>query len=335
MVRFLCSSNNTTVQIYINNISNLYTKKHFKQLYTLLFIDLQENPFLTIHIKNYIVQEYYKNIRLKNAINNLINKYKTYHIHQNKIIINTKTLLFEPFTNICTRNLLEFPCKNSYKKFHVLTLYELTQLFNTAIFSQSDGFPTPTIPKNPYTGETFTLKQQLMIYNRLNYRIDIPMSIKILKESHFSITRLEILFHNYLTAKAAQSYIYNLEVLDWLDLFLEYFKFHKLKKITCLKCIFNLTNIRELFSAVLIRYFLEENSNVEYTINSRKMSILLFKNLGVINNNKDCKLHRKILKLKRGPTFSFNINNTTTLNFTKNTNNNTNNNNLFVFTSKK
>jgi len=98
----------------------------------------------------------------------------------------------------------------SIKKIWVFTIKDIIQIFKLAILNQENYFPSPHIPKNPYTNQKFTYGQLHNIILQLNYlKKKLPVFISIFVNADFDLDIMEESHRIYFDLKAIDNEIEN------------------------------------------------------------------------------------------------------------------------------
>ena len=213
MVNFIKVPNDFIIKYYIQNITELYNSQKFGELRDYIKNFIEENPFMKKEDKKKVLEIYKINIKLKRIIDKIINKYRQRKSYEKSI--NTSFLSLESiFTSKNTIKIMENSCNKSY----TFTKNELTQIFKQALISQSECFPNPKIPSNPWTNIEFNMKQLIYIYNLIECN-KTPIIIRLFKQSGFDIDVFTKINYRFLSHLACETYIKDVSDEDFEEVF--------------------------------------------------------------------------------------------------------------------
>ena len=260
MVNFIIKSNDNFIVNYnLNLINQEYNKNGKKGINNYIQNNILECYFISNNDKKQICSYLYHNLSIVKFLKIIIKYFRK--------PINKKTLCLEDIDNI-TKNYIDIKDNNMYYRF---TLLEINNLINAAIFNHNLGYPEPLFPRNPYTRKVFTSEQLLYIYHSsIANNIKVCKALEILNECDYSIDKLVCMYSSYLCHTSCNNYIYDDDCKNILiDLFND---FPSLEEETCVKCILNLKNYKEIFLKALLTY--QKESNNLFTLKSTYSLVL-------------------------------------------------------------
>ena len=174
-------------KFYMDTLNKEYNNYHFKQISSIIS-EIENNVFLSIIQRKSIINLYYKNLRLKWLLTKKIIRYRNSNIEKepiNKYLLDLTSSL-EPSSKYIDVLI-------NKNKFHRFTINEMIQLFEFSLYSQEEGIPNPSIPNNPYTGNSFTLLEMIHIFN-------------IIKQQNQELPLVMSMFKHYLAFNKIQDY---------------------------------------------------------------------------------------------------------------------------------
>ena len=299
-MKFIDIYQDLSVKLILSYLSYYYFKRDFKEVNRVLCQQVINNGFLTIDIKKKILRSYIINLKLKR----FIDKY-FYKKRLNKLkSVNNTNINLEEFINVNEK--IELIINNNKFTFD---LNELSKIFVNSLSKFEDIFPDPEMPTNPYTNEPFSLYHIEYIYKKLyeseiNNNRKIPLIITIFKNCSFDINILKDNFGDYLINLACKNHVLSLEDKEYIELFEDFLLDYDLKKTTCMDCIKEIPNFRDVFNNLLITYHLENNF---FTIRKPKCIKIFYKIKKYYNMGKSCLKHRKYYIRNSNKPFNFNV----------------------------
>ena len=290
-------------KFYMDTLNKEYNNYDFKQISSIIS-EIENNVFISIIQRKSIINLYYKNLRLKWLLTKKIIRYRNSNIEKepiNKYLLDLTSSL-EPSSKYIDVLI-------NKNKFHRFTINEMIQLFEFSLYSQEEGIPNPSIPNNPYTGNSFTLLEMIHIFNIIKQQNqELPLVMSMFKHSRFDIHNMLKLNKVFFVLKSSECYIHDLDEDEWLTLFNLYYKYEGLKDFTCKKCMLKNPEFRLEFSNILIKYIFESNIDLDEQIEptSIKMCIHFIDYYKIPYGKKHNAItHRRVLKVKQNKKILF------------------------------
>jgi len=213
-------------------------------------------------------------------------------------IINYQDLLLTKF-KACDTNIIFVP-NYLNKHLYVFRISELLAIYKYSLYNCEDDFPQPLPVKNPYTGEKFTLAQNIYIYRTLlkyycKQNKILPECFILFKNSYFNSQLFYNKYHIILHYNAINNYINSLPYDTWLFNIVE---FLNNEKFFCLKCFRKYKYVRNLFNNTLQLFMLNDNGIYIYG-NGLHQFIKIAKNNNLYFPDNHEFIHRRIRRVRR------------------------------------
>tara|TARA_B100000497_G_C7616548_1_gene370336 strand:+ start:37 stop:963 length:927 start_codon:yes stop_codon:yes gene_type:complete len=230
--------------------------------------------------------------------------YSTLKKRKNKEIniINNQDLQFNDIHNY-DKNIIKL---ENNSKIYQFRISEILAIYKFAVYNINSDYiiPEPITPKNPYTNEELTLRQQYIIYDKiLDYYCkkgrSLPEHYILMKNSYFSTDKFKKKYYCYLIYKCAVTETNNLSEDDWfmnIDNYLGEYDHY------CRICFKRTKNVRKIFSGILELFVLNEHDIFSYgDAISEYMKIA--KNHNLIFDDKHEIMHRRVVRARRRATW--------------------------------
>ena len=296
-------SDNTLVDKKINELINLYCRMDFLTISPRLDSLIAKNTAFIIDKKHFgeILDKFRKVILVKHVIKRYKDRKNT--VERDWVETNDRDLSL----NFIDKSRDNFVFKNyENKTIQNFTCSEIVSIFRYSIFNNDlfYSYAQPESPRNPYTNISFSTRDLISMYMYLLKKFSrigkcMPEYIVIFKNSYFDIDILHKRYHGYLSYYSAYEYIYNLSNEKWIRK-LKYFisMYSQINKTSCIKCILNRPNFRDIFSKVLILSELNTHGSFEFGDSLILYNFLQRKHSLFFNSSHD-KNHRRMLRGRR------------------------------------
>lgn len=286
------------IQIVLNRLHTLRTMNNYKKLNKeLKYLYNGTTVFLTPYDCKYTVNLFTKITTLRHFLNkcvcSIINKRNT-----KKEVINTQDLEFQEIKETDT-NIIKI---ENLSKIYQFRINEILTIYKFSVYNIDTNYyiPEPIKPKNPYTNEELTCKQNYVIYQEiLKYFCKkgrcLPEHYILLKNSYFCTEKFKKKYYCYLIYKAAITETHNLSDDDWLlniDNYLCNYSHY------CNICFRKLKNVRQIFSGILELFVLNENDVYSYG-DAENEYVKIASKHNLIFNEKHEIQHRNIVRARR------------------------------------
>jgi hypothetical protein len=277
-----------TDSIFVDNyVSATIKNYHISLKDSLSYLnELKKNPFVNDKTMESIIDCVYKNIRLiqilKKNIRNKKPKIKyespiNEDLHFNKLSSYNK----DEIINVKDSN------NNRYWSFHYK---DIINIIKNSILNNEDNFPSPLVPKNPYTNQEFTIENLYKIYFIIN-KYDLPLELNLYYKNNFNLKNMLYNHWMYFVKQACQNFIKNLNDMEFnIELKYALKNYVKAKDYDWNKMQTD-KNLRNNFQKIVIRINLYDNIYCDENIIQEIKKDML----SIIDNNsyKKNKIRRK------------------------------------------
>ncbi len=296
-------SDNTLVNKKINELINLYCGMDFLTIsHKVDGLRAKKTAFIINNTHYFeILDKFSKVILVKHTIKKYKDKKNT--VDRDWVETNDRDLSL----NFIDKSRDNFVFKNyENKTIQNFTCSEIVSIFRYSIFNNDlfYSYAQPETPRNPYTNISFSTRDLISMYMYLLKKFStigkcMPEYIVLFKNSYFDIDILHQRYHGYLSFYSAYEYIYNLSNEKWIRK-LTYFIniYSQIKKTSCIKCILNCPNHRDIFSRVLILSELNTHGSFEFGDSLILYNFIQRKHNLFFNSRHD-KNHRRLLRGRR------------------------------------
>lgn len=287
------------IQIVINRLLILKTSNNYKKLNKeLKYLINGTTIFLTPYDCEFVLNTFNKITTIKHFLNKYV--YPTLKVKNinPKETINSQDLQFQEFTPL-DKNIVTIENDSKIYKFRIS---EILTIYKFAVYNIDSNYmiPEPITPKNPYTNEELTLRQQYILYEKLLSHFckkgkTLPEHYILMKNSYFSTEKFKIKYYCYLIYKCAITETQNLSDDEWfmnIDNYLcEYDHY-------CRICFRKTKNVRKLFSGILELFVLNEHDVYSYG-DAENEYTKIAKKYGLLFDEKHEMTHRRISRARR------------------------------------
>ena len=253
------------IQIVINRLLILKTTNNYKKLNKeLRYLKNGTTIFLTPNDCQYVINIFNKFTLIRHFLNKYVYSPLKVKNYKSKEIINSQDLQLQEFKPE-DKNVIMIENKSKVYKFRIS---EILTIYKFAVYNIDSGYmiPQPVIPKNPYTNEELTLRQQYILYEKLlDYFCKkgktLPEHYILIKNSYFSTEKFKIKYYCYLIYKCALTETQNLSDDEWfmnIDNYLSEYSHY------CRICFRKTKNVRKIFSGILELFILNEHDVYSY-----------------------------------------------------------------------
>ena len=287
------------IQIVINRLLILKTSNNYKKLNKeLRYLKNGTTIFLTPYDCEFVLNTFNKITTIRHFLNKYV--YSTLKVKNinPKETINSQDLQFQEFTPQ-DKNVVTIENDSKIYKFRIS---EILTIYKFAVYNIDSNYmiPEPIIPKNPYTNEELTLRQQYILYEKLlSYFCKkgktLPEHYILMKNSYFSTEKFKIKYYCYLIYKCAITETQNLSDDEWfmnIDNYLCEYEHY------CRICFRKTKNVRKLFSGILELFVLNEHDVYSYG-DAENEYIKIAKKHGLVFDEKHEMTHRRISRARR------------------------------------
>jgi hypothetical protein len=287
------------IQIVINRLLILKTSNNYKKLNKeLRYLRNGTTIFLTPYDCEFVLNTFNKITTIRHFLNKYV--YSTLKVKNinPKETINSQDLQFQEFTPQ-DKNVVTIENDSKIYKFRIS---EILTIYKFAVYNIDSNYmiPEPIIPKNPYTNEELTLRQQYILYEKLlSYFCKkgktLPEHYILMKNSYFSTEKFKIKYYCYLIYKCAITETQNLSDDEWfmnIDNYLCEYEHY------CRICFRKTKNVRKLFSGILELFVLNEHDVYSYG-DAENEYIKIAKKHGLVFDEKHEMTHRRISRARR------------------------------------
>lgn len=283
-----------------NNASG-YKNIHYE------LMKLKRNLWISEEDLKIIKEVVQKNLRIKGII------YKFYHLLNNKLKkkpINDCTLHLEDIHTLKNSDIVHLD-SNDKRKYFVFSLEVIANIISSA-FLQANPHnklkSKPVMPVNPYTRETFSIKNILTVYTRMKkYGKHIPIALEMFMKSGMNLRKFNYVHKDFLNEKCSLQYVKELDKRTLMELVIEYASYYNTRYFVrqlsylndfryCIPCLKNLVNEDRDSVIRLIRDYIYYTNN-KISINTWIGSEILFQRTHPYLN---CGKTRFNYKVKKG-----------------------------------
>jgi len=293
----------SVIKIVLNRLDILKKNNNYKKLNKeLKYLHNRNTVFLTPYDCEFVINTFSKLTIIRHFLNKHV--YSTLNKRKNKEIniVNNQDLQFNDINNY-DKNIIKF---ENNSKIYQFRISEILAIYKFAVYNINSDYiiPEPIIPKNPYTNEELTLRQQYIIYDKiLDYYCKIGKSLPehyiLMKNSYFTIDKFKKKYYCYLIYKCAVTETNNLSDDDWfmnIDNYLGEYDHY------CRICLKKTKNVRKIFSGILELFVLNEHDVFSYgDAISEYMKIA--KKHHLIFDDKHEIMHRRVVRARRRATW--------------------------------
>tara|TARA_Y100000389_G_scaffold189473_1_gene213254 strand:- start:1531 stop:2751 length:1221 start_codon:yes stop_codon:yes gene_type:complete len=291
------------IKIVLNRLDILKKNNNYKKLNKeLKYLHNRNTVFLTPYDCEFVINTFSKLTIIRHFLNKHV--YSTLKKRKNKEIniINNQDLQFNDIHNY-DKNIIKL---ENNSKIYQFRISEILAIYKFAVYNINSDYiiPEPITPKNPYTNEELTLRQQYIIYDKiLDYYCkkgrSLPEHYILMKNSYFSTDKFKKKYYCYLIYKCAVTETNNLSEDDWfmnIDNYLGEYDHY------CRICFKRTKNVRKIFSGILELFVLNEHDIFSYgDAISEYMKIA--KNHNLIFDDKHEIMHRRVVRARRRATW--------------------------------
>ena len=307
----------SAIRIVLNRLDILKKNNNYKKLNKeLKYLHKRTTVFLTPYDCEFVINTFVKLTIIRHFLNKHVYSTLTKRKNREKKFLNNQDLQFNEI-NSYDKNIIKLENNNKIYQFRIS---EILTIYKFAIYNVNPDYiiPEPTTPKNPYTNEELTLRQQYIIYDKiLDYYCkkgkSLPEHYILIKNSYFSTDKFKKKYYCYLIYKCAVTETNNLSDDEWfmnIDNYLVEYDHY------CRICFKKTNNVRKIFSGILELFVLNEHDIFSYgDAISEYMKIAKKHNL--IFDDKHEIMHRRVVRARRRATWR---NNQTTTNTSVNLN---------------
>jgi hypothetical protein len=174
-------------------------------------------------LKEQVMESFIVETRLRNAMRNVLTRWRNYHIDKRHQDVIDPITLSEPEKQIV---LYDWSMKRKF----VFDAKSLAIHIETALLYNEDGFAIPCYPRNPWTNLDFTYRQLVSIYEQLKIHGELRWGFLTLRQHNFNKSTWHKYHHSSITLKAVQTSLVQLDSANARDL-LEDFIIMKINEI--------------------------------------------------------------------------------------------------------
>jgi hypothetical protein len=174
-------------------------------------------------LKEQVMESYLVETRLRNAMRNVLMRWRNYHIDKRHQDIIDPITLSEPEKQIV---LYDWSMKRKF----IFDAKSLSIHIETALLYHEEGFAIPCYPRNPWTNLDFTYRQLVSIYEQLKIHGELRWGFMTLRQHNFNKSMWHKYHHTSITLKAVQTSLVQLDSANARDL-LEDFIIMKINEV--------------------------------------------------------------------------------------------------------
>jgi len=174
-------------------------------------------------LKEQVMESYIVETRLRNAMRNVLTRWRNHQMDKRHQDIVDPITLSEPEKRIVLYDW-------SMKKKFVFDAKSLSIHIETALLYHEEGFAVPSYPRNPWTNLDFTYRQLVSIYEQLKIHGELRWGFMTLRKHNFNKSIWHKYHHTSITLKAVQNSLVQLDSVNARDL-LEDFIIMKINEV--------------------------------------------------------------------------------------------------------
>jgi hypothetical protein len=174
-------------------------------------------------LKEQVMESYLVETRLRNAMRNVLMRWRNYQMDKRHQDVIDPITLSEPDKQIVVYDW-------SMKRKFVFNAKSLAIHIETALLYNEDGFAVPCYPRNPWTNLNFTYRQLVSIYEQLKIHGELRWGFVTLRQHNFNKDMWRKYQHTSITLKSIQNSLIQLDSANARDL-LEDFIIMKINEV--------------------------------------------------------------------------------------------------------
>ena len=172
----------------------------------------EDGNMIYYHLRNQVYESYLVETRLRNAMRNVLLRWRNYQMDKRG------SEQVDPIT-LCKPEKPVVLYDWSVKKKFVFDARSLATHIETALLYHESGFALPQQPRNPWTNMDFSYRQLFSIYEQLNTHGELRWGLLTLREHNFNKPSWERHYQTTITIKAIRSSILQLDTSYAKELF--------------------------------------------------------------------------------------------------------------------
>jgi hypothetical protein len=174
-------------------------------------------------LKEQVMESFIVEKRLRNAMQNVLTRWRNYQMDKRHQDIVDPITLSEPEKQVV---LYDWSMKRKF----IFDAKSLSIHIETALLYHEEGFAVPCYPRNPWTNLDFTYRQLVSIYEQLKIHGELRWGFLTLRQHNFNKTMWHKYHHTSITLKAVQTSLVQLDSANARDL-LEDFIIMKINEV--------------------------------------------------------------------------------------------------------
>lgn len=178
-------------------------------------------------LKEQVFESYIVETRLRNAMRNVLTRWRNYHMDKHHQDIIDPITLSEPEKQIV---LYDWRMKRKF----IFDAKSLSIHIETALLYHEDGFATPCYPRNPWTNIAFTYRHLVSIYEQLKIHGELRWAFMTLRQHNFNKDNWHMYYDTSITLKSIQTSLVQLNSVNARDLLEDFIimKINEVKDVT-------------------------------------------------------------------------------------------------------
>ena len=172
----------------------------------------EDGNMIYYHLRDQVYESYLAETRLRNAMRNVLLRWRNYQMDKRGSEQVDPITLCEPDKPVVLYDW-------SVKKKFVFDAKSLATHIETALLYHESGFASPQQPRNPWTNLDFSYRQLFSIYEQLNAHGELRWGLLTLREHNFNKMSWERHYQTAITIKAIRSSILQLDTSYAKELF--------------------------------------------------------------------------------------------------------------------
>ena len=174
-------------------------------------------------LKEQVIESYIVETRLRNAMRNVLMRWRNHQMDKRHQDIIDPITLSEPEKQVV---LYDWSMKRKF----IFDAKSLAIHIETALLYHEEGFAVPSYPRNPWTNLDFTYRQLVSIYEQLKIHGELRWGFLTLRQHNFNKSIWHKYHHTSITLKAVQTSLVQLDSATARDL-LEDFIIMKINEV--------------------------------------------------------------------------------------------------------
>jgi len=178
-------------------------------------------------LKEQVMESFIVEKRLRNAMRNVLARWRNYQMDKRHQDIVDPITLSEPEKQVVLYDW------NMKRKF-IFDAKSLAIHIETALLYHEEGFAVPCYPRNPWTNIEFTYRQLVSIYEQLKIHGELRWGFLTLRQHNFNKSVWHKYHHTSITLKAVQTSLVQLDSANARDLLEDFIimKINEVKDVT-------------------------------------------------------------------------------------------------------